>query len=714
MSQQGVVKLKELLFDRERREIDILAQQLEEVARRAGSEAQIRRSVATVLEGAIRDAEATGHRELADALAPLVVRTIRSEIETASEALPAKLYPHIGRMVRDYVTSAIRDLMEDINRRLEGGIHNNRLMLWVRSWTSGRSMAELALADSGRLDVDEIHLIERGSGLLVAHWVRGNGPAAEVSGSSNRGALFSGMLTAMTAFIEEVYEPEKASLRTIDFGEHTLFLRGSPTHLLVAKCRGEAGAGLEQLLDDELLSALDGHRAASARPGAAAPALDLETLAGRLEQQIAERGRVNRRARAHSGTGPLKWLLALVLLAASGLLGWQGYISWQTSQLQAAADGLLAATPELRGYPTLARVARGGGSIEVSGLAPSGAVRTHILEGLRALAPDATILETIGIVPGGSAAETAAEVARLRTALAEVEAESRRDAERRVLTRARLRLERLGGELETLSQPLRANQQAMSVLGEARDAARETERAIAGWLSSSAGRKAVDRGGLDSAIARLGHIEVVLQGLLVDARSAGVRLSPVASTSDDRAEQLAQLTDRLASLVGAISADMARKPLVTELDVLRRELAAAKRVSPPPAPPPPSIDPRVELDLWMRTNAVFFSKDADFRDPDRAKVVLDELARLMVRTGATVRVVGFTDERGGTARNGPIAQSRAERVTADLVQRGISPDRLMAFGRSSSGDISPRSGTDSPNRRVSFELAYDGEQRPAP
>jgi hypothetical protein len=236
MSDNSVIKLKQLLFDKESREIGDLAARLEQIAERAGTDAQFRRSVAATLEGALRDAEAANHRQVSDALAPLVVRTVRTEVDASSEALPAKLYPHIGTMVRDYVRSALRDLMDDINRRLENGLTRNRAMLRLRSWTTGRSMAELALADTSRFEVDELHLIRRGSGQMLAHWTRhGTGESTP----QGRGALFSGMLAAMTAFIEEVYEAEKAGLRTIDFGAHTIYLRGSPQHLLAAKSRGE-------------------------------------------------------------------------------------------------------------------------------------------------------------------------------------------------------------------------------------------------------------------------------------------------------------------------------------------------------------------------------------------------------------------------------------------------------------------------------------------
>lgn len=411
MSKDGVIRLKELLFDKESRELDALAQRLATVAERAGSEASFRSSVAATLEGALRDAEAANHYRVSDALAPLVVRTVRTEVEASSDTLPGKLYPHIGVMVRDYVRSAIRDLMEDINRRLEDSLTKNRLSLRLRSWTTGRPMAELALADTGYFEVEELHLIRRGSGELLAHWSRSNSENLGDAQSNGKDALLSGLLTAMTAFIEEVYEAEKAGLRTIDFGDHTIYLRGSPLHLLAAKCRGEAGAGVHTLLDDEFLRALE----ANGRTP------DLAALAARLETGIAERQKSLREAQRRSGMRPLRFLLWLLALALVMHFGWQGYVTYRTMSLQTAVDKVIAETPALKGYPTRATVEHGGGRIDVSGLAPSGDIRSDILKRLGEVAPASVIAETIGVVPGAESAHLADEAARTRERLAALE-----------------------------------------------------------------------------------------------------------------------------------------------------------------------------------------------------------------------------------------------------------------------------------------------------
>ncbi|MFN3746649.1 MAG: OmpA family protein [Hyphomicrobiaceae bacterium] len=611
MPQDGVIRLKELLFDKESRELDALTRRLEEVAERAGSDARFRSSVAATLEGALRDAEAANHRPVSDALAPLVVRTVRTEVEAHSETLPGKLYPHIGVMVRDYVRSAIRDLMEDINRRLEDGLTKNRLSLRLRSWATGRPMAELALADTGRFVVDELHLIRRGSGELLAHWRRSAAQDGAGSQADGREALFSGMLTAMTAFIEEVYEAEKAGLRTIDFGAHTIYLRGSPVHLLAAKCRGQAGAGIETLLDEAFLQALE-----STDP--ATP--NLSDLAMRLEAGIAERQKTLRKDQHRSGLRPLRALLWLIALALAAFFGWQGYLTYQTNSLQAAVDQVIAETPALKGYPTRAHVARGGARIDVSGLAPSGDIRTQILGRLREVAPDATITETIGVVPGAESAGLADEAARMRERLSTLEAR------------------------------------------------------------------------LESIAATLGDMTRTLDGLSVSVGSMA-RAATVASELQDLRTEIARVTASLG--------DVARTPAVeAEIQNLRKEMAARA----------PKADPQADLERWMGTHAIFFSEGTTYHAQGEADATLDALAERMRRTATTIRIIGYTDERGTAERNLTLALARADRVAADLARRGIDPARIRTVGRAAVLDISQRSGPSSPNRRATFEPAFVGEE----
>ena len=146
---------------------------------------------------------------------------------------------------------------------------------------------------------------------------------------------------------------------------------------------------------------------------------------------------------------------------------------------------------------------------------------------------------------------------------------------------------------------------------------------------------------------------------------------------------------------------MAKSAVVeSQIQDIRRQIAAL-------APQP---DPRQDLTRWLQSHAIFFSEGTTVRDQAAADAALDALAALMRRAGGAIRIIGYTDERGTSDRNLTIAQARADRIAADLARRGIDPARLIAIGRTAALDISRRSGASSPNRRVTFEPAYVGEE----
>lgn len=243
---QDISKLKELLFENETRTLSDLGRRMDVVFERAGTQERFTASVAGVLDDALRQAEVDRHAEVSQAIAPLIVKTIKTEIRGSQDELAEALYPAMGRMVRAYIASAIRDLMDDINRRLE----SNPLMLRIRSVLTGRPVAELAFAEGQRLTIDEIFLIRRGSGALIGHWPVG-------AGASAHDRQVSGILTAINEVATEAFEADQAALRRIDLGSSVVYLRASPTSLLAARGRGVAPAALEQFIDGEFLNTIE-------------------------------------------------------------------------------------------------------------------------------------------------------------------------------------------------------------------------------------------------------------------------------------------------------------------------------------------------------------------------------------------------------------------------------------------------------------------------
>lgn len=764
MSQETIDRLKALLFEKESRDLDQLARQLDAavtdaqqhrgelsrrldaIADRVGGDAQLRQSVARIVDQAIADAEETRNKELTRAMSPMVVRTFRAELaaKQTQDELAGMLYPRIGDMVRRFVSDAMRDLLDRINR----GLEQNRLVLRLRALVTGRTMAELAVADSERLEIEEIYLIRRGSGELVHHWSQEAGPdGSAATAASNRDTLVSGFLTALTSFVEEAFEADKAKLRSIDLHspdleDRRIYLAGSPSLLMALKCKGSAQKAVERLLDGELGSVLAGHQQVEdERARAATPAADeaaarehettLLALSGRLADGIAEREREIRKARA---LRPLKLFFWLFLLPVALFLAWLWWEDRQSRLLQERLNAEIERTQEVKGYTVRARVDDSRGEIWVGGLVPDARARDAVLTRIRSALPEGMPLndESLRLLPRE-----------------DVDAALKAAGLSRSLERAGLKLDQLAGDLGRLASKLTAPED-LAIVEAARRAAESMAMGVRGGAGDAGGAAATP----DRAIAGLhGSITTLIDAgdrlaALIAAETAAATPEPMPPAlrpdPTESAEQLSLAAERVSRLAAQLetvragaaqrarlAAELERTRAVAAADLERMRAAAAAEIERMHAaaaaertrlesrladldaqlealrPKPPTA--RAELERFIRQNAVFFANGTDYRDPAAAAATIGEAARLVLAAGVLVRVVGYTDETGGQTRNQPLSQSRADKVTEELARHGVPRGRLVSVGRATSIDLSPRTGASSTNRRVELEIGFTGE-----
>ncbi len=439
MSQStGVSRLKELLFDSESQALSDLARRIDALAEfdatertrlfaelsamataeqqerlsllermtalddRLGTKDRLETSVAGIIDGALRQAEAERHNELADAVSPLVVRTVKTEIRNSRDELVEALYPMTGRMVKAYVASAMKDLMEEVNRKIE----RNPFMLRVAALLTGRSAAELALAETQRTEIEELYLIRRGTGELVGHW-------PDTPTANNRDQVVSGVLSALNEFASEAFSDTGRTLRQIDIGPSQVYLRLSPVYLLAVRCKGSQHAAIERVIDDEFLSGLEQHAALAAThaPGEI-PKSGNDALLAEVNKSLSARIAEAEAALAPPRVGAavlksLAWLVGLPLVA---WLGWTLYVGYQTAWLNhetqrvaQIATEIVSSNPDLKGYPAQLSIEPGGRVVSVTGLAPLPSVKDKVVADLRGALPGSEIVDQIAVVPSGLA-----------------------------------------------------------------------------------------------------------------------------------------------------------------------------------------------------------------------------------------------------------------------------------------------------------------------
>ena len=90
---------------------------------------------------------------------------------------------------------------------------------------------------------------------------------------------------------------------------------------------------------------------------------------------------------------------------------------------------------------------------------------------------------------------------------------------------------------------------------------------------------------------------------------------------------------------------------------------------------------------------------------------LNELARLLIERGISLKLAGYTDNMGPDAVNLRISTQRAEAVRTYLISKGVNPSRVQARGYGKENPIASNDTLDGRilNRRVEFNLV-DGLQ----
>ncbi len=711
-----VDRLKGLLFDRE-------VNELQELFERLGTKERLETSVAEVIDGALRKAEVERHDDLAQALAPVVVKTVKTEIRNSKDELVEALYPMTGRMVKAYIASAMKDLANDINRRLG----SNPFMLRLRSLSTGRSMAELAIADTQRLEIEELYLIRRATGALIARW-----PDTGADQSDTHDHVMSGILTAINEFSSEALKDEGSALRQIDLGERQLYLRASPVYLLAAKCSGTAAQPIEGILDEAFLATIDRLHAlpidAFEKSEPDTPAL-LPDLSENLGKRIVEKH--EELADTSRGLSPLKLLAWLIGLPLAAWIGWNIYGGYQTKQARDTAAQVLESLPQLNGYPVTLEVSRLGKTVTVGGLVPTASARDEVGTKLRQALPQSTINDQLTVLPH-PLDEFEQKIAGVRADMRKLDPEIKRveNAVRNLepeIARVRGHVAGLNPEINAIKGTITDLQAGIAAATRKNALNRATRKLgqikaalprIAGLVGTDQERKAVAE--VESAIGRSLTASAAARIAQSDASDEKVlgMLFEHANALHDASGKLADLVEPQSAATRPSAnftppktvADGAER-LASEADLLSETAVAAvnvlaikKALHPPPEP-----GPREKLEEWTRANAIFFEEEVEYRNPAKANATLSALARLMGESNLLIRVIGYTDIKGGQNPNIPLSQSRAKKVADQLVSLGVPEERVVAVGRISMTMISPYAGNNSPNRRVEFEVGFDGE-----
>jgi len=177
-----------------------------------------------------------------EALRPLVEAALKHSVREEPQFWAQTISPILGSAIRAAVASALRDMVQTINQLLESSLSLRSWRWRVEAWRTGKPFAEVVLLHTLVYRVEQVLLVDRNSGLLLA--------AASAPGISTENSdLISAMLTAIQEFVHDSFRLAQGdSIRQIQTGEFSLWVEPGPSAALAAAVRGNAPIEFHQVL----------------------------------------------------------------------------------------------------------------------------------------------------------------------------------------------------------------------------------------------------------------------------------------------------------------------------------------------------------------------------------------------------------------------------------------------------------------------------------
>jgi len=164
-------------------------------------------------------------RSLQSVLAP----AIKEEIASNKDAMIDALYPIMGGMIGKYVTSAIHELMESINKKINEGFSLRRIKRKIKAKLTGVSETELLLEESTQAVISSLFVIHKESGMLISEAHLND---EEIDDPHMIASMASAVKDFINDWIKNKDELEEVQL--LSYGKSTLYIESAGSVYLIA------------------------------------------------------------------------------------------------------------------------------------------------------------------------------------------------------------------------------------------------------------------------------------------------------------------------------------------------------------------------------------------------------------------------------------------------------------------------------------------------
>lgn len=182
--------------------------------------------------------------EVPNTLGPVITQTLQTEVKNSQEAVVEALYPILGKMVKKYVQHEMKILSEKINHKMSNTFSFGSFKNKFKAKKANVNAGDLMLQELAEPKIEQIMVIEKGSGLVISEYSKTNNIDQDMVG---------GMLTAIKIFAEDAFEKNNQELQNIEYDSFHIHLQNFSSYYIAVVISGTFNVIYKDKLEDKLL-----------------------------------------------------------------------------------------------------------------------------------------------------------------------------------------------------------------------------------------------------------------------------------------------------------------------------------------------------------------------------------------------------------------------------------------------------------------------------
>ncbi len=247
MNQEDKLKiLKDILLTDEREYASSIQKKIELLEETLNKQNELSKKIEPIIDEKLEEFVAG----IPKTMGPIITETLKEEIKNSHNAVVEALFPIMGKMIKKYIQHEIRMLSEQINSKINKTFSFENLKRRFKARFSGVSEGELALQESLRPKIEQLMVIEKGSGLIISEYSKTTDIEED---------MVAGMLTAIKSFAEDAFEQDNQELQYIEYDTYHIHIQNFSSYYIAVVVSGTFNVIFKNELEDKLLDFAQNH-----------------------------------------------------------------------------------------------------------------------------------------------------------------------------------------------------------------------------------------------------------------------------------------------------------------------------------------------------------------------------------------------------------------------------------------------------------------------